>query len=107
VVPFYRTSKFWLAVVSALLIVANEGLGLNIPTDVVMAFAALIISYILGDSVVTAAHITTQGRIEEARMNNAASLERTQVLCSGGNLEAIKAASRQYAAIETEADKKL
>ncbi len=47
--------KFWLAVVSAALVVANEGLGLNIPEDVVRPFAALIISYILAEGAVDAA----------------------------------------------------
>lgn len=46
--------KFWMAVVGAALLIANQGLGLNIPEDTVMAFAALVISYILGESFVDA-----------------------------------------------------
>lgn len=47
--------KFWMAVVGAVLMVANEGLGLNIPSDVIIPFAALIISYILGEGAVDVA----------------------------------------------------
>lgn len=66
----FKSAKFWMAVVSAFLVVANEGLGLNIPSDVVLAFAALIISYILGDSAVSTAKEISEGRIrlEEARI---------------------------------------
>lgn len=42
--------KFWLTVVSAALIVANEGLGLNLPTEAIMTVAAVVIGYILGES---------------------------------------------------------
>ncbi len=49
-----KSRKFWMAVISALLIIANDGLGLKIPTDAVMALAGVVISYILGQSYVDA-----------------------------------------------------
>jgi len=45
-----KSRKFWMAIVSALLIVANEGLGLNLPSEAVMSVAAVVIAYILGEA---------------------------------------------------------
>ena len=45
----FKSRKFWMAVIAAALIVANEGLGLDIPTDTVMAFAAVVIGYIFAE----------------------------------------------------------
>ena len=39
-----------MAIVSGLLIIANEGFGLKLPTEAVMSVAAIAISYILGQS---------------------------------------------------------
>lgn len=50
----WTSRKFWMAVVGALLLVANEGLGLNIPEDTVTAFAGLLIAWILGEAHVDA-----------------------------------------------------
>lgn len=38
-----------MAVVSAALIIANEGLGLNLPKDTILAFAAVVIGYIFAE----------------------------------------------------------
>lgn len=46
--------KFWMAVVSALLMVAKDGLGLELPSETIIALAAVAISYILGESYVDA-----------------------------------------------------
>lgn len=48
--------KFWTAVVSAALVIANEGLGLNIPQDVVLPFALLILGYIFSEAAVDVAN---------------------------------------------------
>lgn len=45
-----NTSEFWLAVVSAILIILNNGLGLGIDEATVTNFANLVISYTLGRS---------------------------------------------------------
>ena len=47
-----KTSEFWLSVVSAAVMVANDGLGLGIPAESVMSLAALVISYVLGRAAV-------------------------------------------------------
>jgi len=47
-----KSRKFWMAVVSAGLVIANEGLGLDLPVEAVMAVAAIAIGYILGQGYV-------------------------------------------------------
>ena len=51
-----RSRKFWMAVVSAVLIVLNDGLGWNIPTETVMSFVAVVLGYLLGQSYVDGHH---------------------------------------------------
>ncbi|MED1603685.1 hypothetical protein [Alkalihalophilus marmarensis] len=48
----FTSRKFWMAVVSAAVILGNEGLGLELPTESIMTVAAVAISYILGESYV-------------------------------------------------------
>jgi len=45
-----------MAVVAALLVIANEGLGLNLPEEAIMTVAAVVIGYILGESYVDGKH---------------------------------------------------
>lgn len=45
-----KSRKFWLAVVSAALIIANDGLDLGVNNETVMAFAAIVIGWIFGES---------------------------------------------------------
>lgn len=45
-----KSRKFVLAVVSALIIILNDGLGLKIPQESVMSFSAVIASYIFGQA---------------------------------------------------------
>ena len=47
-----KSRKLWMAIVSALLVVLNEGLGLGIDSETVLAFAGIVASYILGQSAV-------------------------------------------------------
>ncbi len=49
-----KSRKFWLAVAGALVVVLNDGLGLNIPKDAVIALATVILGYIFGESTVDA-----------------------------------------------------
>lgn len=46
----FKSRKFWMAIISALLVVLNEGLGLGVDSETVLAFAAIVISYIIGES---------------------------------------------------------
>lgn len=47
-----HTQNFWLAVVSAVVMVANSGLGLHIPSSDVLGAAGVIISLIFGGSAI-------------------------------------------------------
>lgn len=49
-----KSRKFWLAVTTALLVVANQGLDLNLPEDSILTIAGVVISYIFGQSLVDA-----------------------------------------------------
>jgi uncharacterized membrane protein len=48
--PWFRRSRFWVAVVSAVLIILVDGLGVKLPKDALITAASIIISYILGES---------------------------------------------------------
>ncbi len=50
----FKSRKFWMAVVTGCLLVANEGLDLNLPSEAVMTVAGVAIAYILGESHVDA-----------------------------------------------------
>jgi len=49
-----KSRKLWMAVISAALVIANRGLDLNIDENTVMAFAAIVMSYIFGQAYVDA-----------------------------------------------------
>lgn len=48
----FKSRKFWMAVIGALLMIANEGLDLELDSNTIMAFAGIVISYILGQGYV-------------------------------------------------------
>lgn len=50
-----KSRKFWMAVVTSLIILANEGFGLQLPEDAIMTVAGVVIAYILGESAIDAA----------------------------------------------------
>lgn len=47
-----RTTEFWLSLLGASLPLFNRHLGLNIPTDAMLSIAGIVISYVLGRSIV-------------------------------------------------------
>ncbi|MED0678633.1 hypothetical protein P4S83_16610 [Aneurinibacillus thermoaerophilus] len=49
-----KSRKFWMAVVTAGLVIANEGLELNLPSESILSISGLVIAYILGQSHVDA-----------------------------------------------------
>ncbi len=49
-----KSRKLWVSIVSALLIIANQGLGLDLPNETILAFAGIVITYLLGQSAVDA-----------------------------------------------------
>ena len=62
---FWKDQEFWIAVVTAILIVLNEGLGLGIPEEVVWPVVLLILGWIFKTTIVKAvvfsAIIRTEG----------------------------------------------
>lgn len=57
-VKVLHTRRFWVALVSAGLVIVNDGLGIDIPPQTVMPFAGIIISFLLGDAYVQGKHVT-------------------------------------------------
>ncbi|WP_231956026.1 hypothetical protein [Aneurinibacillus soli] len=49
-----KSRKFWMAIVTAGLVIANNRLGLNIPEESIMSIAGVVVAYILGQSHVDA-----------------------------------------------------
>ncbi len=49
-----KSRKFILAVVTALLVIANDGLDLGIDSDTVLTFAGIVATWIIGESAVDA-----------------------------------------------------
>ena len=47
-----NSRKFWVAVVTALLVVANQGLDLKLPEDAIMKIVQLAMIYIFGQGAV-------------------------------------------------------
>lgn len=48
----FKSRKFLMSLVAAGLIVANEGLGLNLPTEAVMTIAAVVVGYVASEAYV-------------------------------------------------------
>jgi len=48
----FKSRKFWMAVVAAVVAIANEGLGLNIPGEAILAAAGIVTAYIFGEAYV-------------------------------------------------------
>jgi uncharacterized membrane protein len=49
-----KSRKLWVSIVSAILVVLNDGLGLNIDNETVMQFTILIVGYVFTQGVVDA-----------------------------------------------------
>ncbi len=48
----FKSRKFWLATVSGILVILNEGLDLGIDQQTVMSFAALVLGWIFAEAYV-------------------------------------------------------
>ena len=51
-----KSRKFWMAVISAVLIVLNEGLGWNVPSETVLSFAAVVLGWVFAEAYVDGKH---------------------------------------------------
>lgn len=49
-----KSRKLWMSIISGVLVIMNEGLGIIVDTDTVLSFSGIIMSYILGQSFVDA-----------------------------------------------------
>lgn len=49
-----KSRKFWMAVISALILVGNDGLGLNLPAESIMSVAGIVAAYVLGQGLADA-----------------------------------------------------
>jgi len=52
-----KSRKFWMSFVTAVLVIANKGLDLNLPDEAVITVAGVVIAYVLGESYVDGKHI--------------------------------------------------
>lgn len=50
----WKSRKFWMSIIAAALVIANEGLDLGISTETVMTFSGLIASFIFSEAYVDA-----------------------------------------------------
>ncbi len=55
-----KSRKFWMAVVSGLLVVTNQGLGLELPDDTILAFAGIVLGYMVSQGWVDGLEIKAQ-----------------------------------------------
>lgn len=53
-----HSRRFWIALVSAILLVLTKGFGMNINQSTVLGFAGIVVSLLLGDAYVQAKHAT-------------------------------------------------
>jgi len=54
--PFWRSKRWWLAVIAVLIPIASHALGWELDTGEIMAVITPIVVYILGQSYVDAKH---------------------------------------------------
>lgn len=50
-----KSRKLWMAIVTAVLVICNDGLGLSLPDEVIMSVSGVVIAYILGEAYADAA----------------------------------------------------
>lgn len=60
-----KSRKFWIAIISAALLVAKDGLGIEVDNETVMAFAGIVITWIIGEAAVDAKRAKTPAVTEE------------------------------------------
>lgn len=49
-----KSRKLWMSIVSATLLIVNEGLGIMVDSNTIIGFAGIVSSYIWGQSIVDA-----------------------------------------------------
>ena len=59
-----KSRKLWVSIVSAILVVLNDGLGLNIDNETVMQFTILIVGYVFTQGIVDAVQGNKEKTVE-------------------------------------------
>lgn len=67
-----KSRKFWMSVISALLVIANEGLGLGISSETILTFAGLVASFIFSEAYVDGKKVKTEVGNDNAKLDAAA-----------------------------------
>jgi uncharacterized membrane protein len=49
-----KSRKFWMAAVTGLLVILNDGIGLNLPSEAIKNVVEVVIAYIIGQGAVDA-----------------------------------------------------
>lgn len=63
-----HSANFWLAVVSAVLVILVQGFGLHVNNTAIMSGAGIIISLVLGGSAVAKAHVQAAQALAQQSM---------------------------------------
>lgn len=61
IVEKFKSRKFWMAVVTAILVILNDGLDLGIDSETVLAFAGIVATFIIGESAIDASRVKKEG----------------------------------------------
>lgn len=67
--PIWKTEEFWVAVVTGILVILNQGLGLGIDPEPVLYLVALVFAWIVGSSVKKAAFAIREGLVTAAQLH--------------------------------------
>lgn len=63
-----KSRKFWTVVVGAVILIANDGLGLKLDSTTILGFSGIIMSYIFGQSAVDLHQAKADGEVESAKV---------------------------------------
>ena len=65
----FKSRKFWMVIIGALITVLNEGLGLNLPREALITIGGLIVSYVIGQGMQDAAKEKGKAIVEASKKN--------------------------------------
>lgn len=70
----FKSRKFWIAIVTAVLLVVNDQFGIGFDEQTVTSVVTVVVGYILGQGAVDAAKVYSGNKaiaeVEAARFNN-------------------------------------
>jgi len=68
--PIWKQEEFWVAVVTGILVILNQGLGLGIDPEPVLYIVALVFAWIVGSSVKKAAFAIREAIVTAAKLKD-------------------------------------